>query len=400
MSRESNNGSTHVDLEVGGGGINGLLKAAGGIDDTAKTLADKPTAGDDGNVKATDSVHIGPFLTFPNHKEAQAYLLYMRSTYKFSFTNFGMMVCIFGVLIFRFIMESSPRYGPLFDASVVIVALTLTLMLLFVGAQLEKMHQRCHLCEQVLALLPVHAEDFIIVMIALCSSMNALFVTVGCLAVMGTGTDSKTVEAQTMRAAAAVPVEQLVLTLINSFILPIAFGAASKIGVFFTWLVGLAFLSAVEALLYARFPYLAICSHLFLLAVLYEIERNKMLIYNSYKVRFLAAPGQDTPAGLLHLSRAVARPHLQVADKTAGLTAEKEKKERMMRKREEIDRKLNEALLHAMVPKKVRLIPPACAETNRVAFPSVCVIYPSHRRSCPRPPTPNKKNKKNRWRRS
>jgi hypothetical protein len=33
---------------------------------------------------------------------------------------------------------------------------------------------------------------------------------------------------------------------------------------------------------------------------------------------------------------------------------EKEKKERAMRKREEIDRKLNEALLHAMVPKKVR----------------------------------------------
>jgi hypothetical protein len=274
-----------VDLEAGGGGIQGLLKAAGGIDE--KTGGGHAAADDD-NVISNAPTPIGMFLTFPNRKEAHAYLLYMRSTYKFSLTNFGMMVCIFGVLIFRYLMASSPRYGSIFTAAVVIVASTLTLILLFVLAQVDKMHKQCRVFEHILTLLPIHAEDLIIVMIALSSSMNALFVTVGYLAVLGASTgDMNTVEAQTVRAAQAVPAEQLVLTLINSFILPIAFGAASKLGILFTWLVGLAFLSAIEILLFARFPYLAIGSHCFLLAALYEIERNKMIIYNSYKVQLI-----------------------------------------------------------------------------------------------------------------
>ena len=72
-------------------------------------------------------------------------------------------------------------------------------------------------------------------------------------------------------------------------------------------------------------PYLAVVSHAFLLASLYEIEKNKMIIYFTYRT----------------------------ADLTASVSKGNEQKERVMRKREEIERKLNEALLHAMVPKKV-----------------------------------------------
>ena len=333
------------------------------------------------------------FLTFRSRDDEKAYLKYLRSTYKFSIVNFGMICCVLGLLVFRFVLPSSPISGPFFYTALVANIIAYILIIIFLATHVEAIFFKgATLWARILDMVPFHAEDLIITWTTLSASLNMLYITVNLigydnLSHVG-GAQKMTITDATVRAAQTIPFEQLIFMYIGSFILPIAFGAASKMGIVMTWLTSLAFATvrhlarlemhfarlpnltsrhpnataipqAIEIIVFSHsFPYLALCrcvrlagppgraaspaphiqtpqplprlplrSHLFLLGALYEIEKNKVIIYNSYKG----------------------------ADKAAGENLEKEKKERMMRKREEIDRKLNEALLHAMVPKKVCL---------------------------------------------
>ena len=65
----------------------------------------------------------------------------------------------------------------------------------------------------------------------------------------------------------------------------------------------------------------------------------------------------------------------RTADLTASVSKGNEQKERVMRKREEIERKLNEALLHAMVPKKVAEKLKAGRKVMPEEFPEVTIFF-------------------------
>jgi hypothetical protein len=264
-----------------------------------------------------------------------------------------MLVCIGGILLFRYLLSSSPRQGSIFYAAVVFNSIAISFMLTFVGAHVEGLlKSSVTVCSWLLSIVPFHVEDLIASSVILSSSLNLLFVTVGLIGNENLSSyGSNNGGDMALRIAQAVPLEQVVLTYIGSFVLPIAIGATSKKGILMTWLISLCFLIAIEVEIYSHvFPYLAVCSHLFLLGALYEVEKNKIIIYNSYKV----------------------------ADKTAGESIEREKKERVFRKKEEIDRKLNEALLHAMVPRKVAEKLKAGGKVMPEEFPEV-INSPDHR---------------------
>ena len=268
-------------------------------------------------------------------EKEKSYLAFLRSTYKFSPIHFCMALLIGALLIFRFELSSSPTYEQtnVFVVAVIFNGIAIAIMLLFIGSQMERIilpdKRDYHICSWILHKSPLHVEDQIIINIVLAASFNMLYITLGLINLQSLNSDSSsttTVVQDSVRAAETVPPEQLILAYIGSFILPIVFGAASTIAIGAGWLISLVFSMTIEVIVFNHmFPYLAVCAHIFLCAALYEIEKNKVIIYNSYKV----------------------------ADKTAGESKVKEQKEKVMRKREEIDRKLNEALLHAMVPKKV-----------------------------------------------
>ena len=180
------------------------------------------------------------FLRFKTSKEAANYLLYLRSTYKFSVPQFVMIACILLVLVIRYCLESSLRYGGIFIAAAVINATTGLYVTIFIIAQIEQFFSyRCQLCTRFLLLSPIHAEDLIIIMIGASSSMNTLFLTYNSieatigLASTNIGGGTETIIQSSVRAAQYVPMEQVVVTFLNSFILPIAFGAPSKTGTLF-----------------------------------------------------------------------------------------------------------------------------------------------------------------------
>ena len=178
------------------------------------------------------------FLRFKSSKEAANYLLYLRSTYKFSVPQFVMIACILLVLIIRYALESSSRYGGIFIAAAVVNATTGLYVMIFITAQIEQMFAyRCQLCTRFLLLSPIHAEDLIIMMIGASSSMNTLYMTYNSIqSTIGldtstTGSATETIIQSSVRAAQYVPMEQVVVSFLNSFILPIAFGAPSKKGI-------------------------------------------------------------------------------------------------------------------------------------------------------------------------
>ena len=303
------------------------------------------------------------FFSFGQDEEQsemeKSYLAFLRSTYKFSPIHFCMAAMIGALLVFRFDLSSSPtwRQTNVFYVAVIFNAIAIAIMLLFIGSQIEKNllsdKKEYHICSAILHKSPLHVEDQIIINIVLAASFNMLYITLGLindqsLNSSGGASSTTTVVQDSVRAAETVPPEQVILAYIGSFILPIVFGAASTLAIGVCWFISLVFTMTIEVIVFNHiFPYLAVCAHIFLCAALYEIEKNKVIIYNSYKV----------------------------ADKTAGESKVKEQKEKVMRKREEIDRKLNEALLHAMVPKKVAEKLKAGRKVMPEQFPEVTIFF-------------------------
>ena len=222
---------------AGGGGVGSRQSSVSENQSTPNFIKESVESGSRRSSTGTsvERESVDLFLRFKSNKEATNYLLYLRSTYKFSVPQFVMITCVLLVLIIRYILESSPRYGGLFVAAAVINATTCVYVMIFITAQIEQMFAyRCQLCTRFLLLSPIHAEDLIIMMIGVSSSMNILFTTYNSIqATIGLDSSSggnETIIQSSVRAAQYVPMEQVVVTFLNSFILPIAFGAPSKKG--------------------------------------------------------------------------------------------------------------------------------------------------------------------------
>ena len=110
------------------------------------------------------------------------------------------------------------------------------------------------------------------------------------------------------------------------FILPIAFRRASKFGILFAWIISFGFLSVVEVMGFNHFfPYVTLIGEILIFLSIYEKERDRMLIFESYLV----------------------------AHQKFGFAKENVKKIKVKLKRESLTRKLNDALVHEMLPRKV-----------------------------------------------
>ena len=109
------------------------------------------------------------------------------------------------------------------------------------------------------------------------------------------------------------------------FILPMFFRKACKYGILFGWIISFVFLSIVEVSNYHIFPYVTLVGEIVMFLSIYEKERDRMLTFDSYLV----------------------------ARQKFGIAKQSVKKMKDKWKRESLNRKLNDALVHEMLPRKV-----------------------------------------------
>jgi hypothetical protein len=154
------------------------------------------------------------FLTFSSREDEKAYLKYLRSTYKFSIINFGMICAIVGLLVFRFVLKSSPVSGPFFITALVANIIAYILILIFVATHVEAIFfTGATLWARMLDMVPFHAEDLIIMWTTLSASLNMLYITVNLIGYenltrIGSAQHLSITEA-TVRAAQTIPFEQV-----------------------------------------------------------------------------------------------------------------------------------------------------------------------------------------------
>jgi Adenylate and Guanylate cyclase catalytic domain len=241
-----------------------------------------------------------------DEREEKAYVRFLRKNFRYSLIHFGMLIPILAIVVFRFGLNDVENYSALKVTASIFIALSYIFSLVFLGIILSKaIRERLFdLSLPAARMIPHYIEDVVMASVQMAAAFNALYIICGGI---------------------SPPKEQIILVYVTPVILPVVLGSPTPKGIIACWIYGFAFLCAIEIVLYSRFPYLAVCSEAFLLAALYEIEKNKLLIYESYRVEHHAA----------------------------GVAKLNEVKERQLRRIERIDRKLNEALVQEMIPKKV-----------------------------------------------
>ena len=267
---------------------------------------------------------VSMFLLFPNLKEEIRYLNFQRATFVFSPIHLLMTASLVAILTFPYTIYTQPKSGDIFITASVINSFTGFTLFIFLGSIITKrLCIRSKIFTKIISFLPIPIEDLIVCGINVSAAINAIYIGIS---TKNSSRDENIVGDDVQRAIIYISIDQIVTTFLSIFIVPIITGASTKWAILASWLISLGFLCFIETFIVEHsFPYLSLCSELFLLAAVYQIERNKMIIYESYKR----------------------------ANHSAAVSQVQEGQERKKRRKEQFDRKLNDALVHQMLPKKV-----------------------------------------------